>query len=115
MLADGVADGTDDGIKTTAEYSTLSNSFFLPVRIGDEMYRVIMVQDTQVPGVVFSVITTRIFSLIDSGQDAATMDLDAGTLIIPSIKVGKIIITDVEFSLTEFSTLTFTLQSFNRP
>jgi len=107
--------GTDDGIETTTEFSTFSNSFSLPVRIGNEMYRVIMVQDTQVPGIVFSVITTRIFSLIDSGQDAATMDLDAGTLIIPSIKVGNIIITDVEFSLTEFSTLTFTLRSFNRP
>lgn len=112
---DGSNDGTDDGIETTAEYSTLSNSFYLPVRVGNEMYRVIMVQDTSAPGVVFSVITTRIFALVDSGQDAATMDLDAGTLIIPSVKVGNTIITDVEFSLTEFSTLTFTLQSFNRP
>lgn len=112
---DGSNDGTDDGIETTAEYSILSNSFYLPVRVGNEMYRVIMVQDTSAPGIVFSVITTRIFALVDSGQDAATMDLDAGTLIIPSVKVGNTIITDVEFSLTEFSTLTFTLQSFNRP
>ena len=112
---DDGSDGVDDGISTTAEYSTISRSFVLPVEIGDILYRVIMFQDSLVNGAVFSVDTGRIFSLLDTGQERAIMNLDEGILTIPSIRVNNKVFTDVVFSLTDFSTLTFKLESYNQP
>lgn len=105
----------DNGVQTTATYSVSTESFTLPVRIRDTLYRVLMIRDAAAAGAVFSVVTTRIFPLVDVGQETALMDLDAGTLHIPSISVGNKIFTDLELSLTDFSTLTFKLESFNRP
>lgn len=115
---DGGSDGGsggDDGIETTTTYGVATNTFTLPVRVNGILYRVIMRRDLQAAGAVFSVETTRIYSLVDTGQDAATMNLDEGTLFIPSIRVGNTIATDVEFDLIEFATLTFKLKSFTLP
>ena len=104
----------DNGVQTTAlQLSTESfhtacqNSRYALPGIDD--------QDTAASGAVFSVVTTRIFPLVDIGQETALMDLDAGTLYIPSMTVGNKIFTDLELSLTDFSTLTFKLESFNKP
>jgi len=105
----------DNGVQTTATYTLSTDSFTLPVRIRDTLYRVLMIRDTAASGAVFSVVTTRIFPLVDIGQETALMDLDAGTLHIPSMTVGNKIFTDLELSLTDFSTLTFKLESFNKP
>jgi len=105
----------DNGVQTTATYTLSTDSFTLPVRIRDTLYRVLMIRDTAASGAVFSVVTTRIFPLVDIGQETALMDLDAGTLYIPSMTVGNKIFTDLELSLTDFSTLTFKLESFNKP
>jgi peptidyl-prolyl cis-trans isomerase A (cyclophilin A) len=109
-------DGGDggDGVTTTATYSTVTRSFALPVYVGDALYRVNMHQDVSVAGSVFFVDTTRIISLADVGQETATMDLAAGTLFIPSVTVGSVVITDVEFDLIERETLTFKLKSYTR-
>ena len=64
--------------------------------------------------ILFSVNTTTIVELIDTDQDAGTMNLETGVLSIPSVLVGNVVITDVIFNLTDFSTLTFRLESFNR-
>ena len=113
-LAGGGGDGGGSGVETTAQYSTLTNSFVMPVRIGGTLYRVTMVQDLDASGIVFSAITTNIVELNDTGQEAATMDLDSGFLSIPSVQVGSRVVTDVVFSLTDFATLTFKLESFNK-
>lgn len=110
---DSVDDGGGPDIETTAEYSTFTNSFFLPVWIGDELYRVSMVLDTELPGLAFRVNTNTIVTLNDVGQETAIMDLDSGLLTIPSILVGNKVYTDVVFTLTDFSTLAFRLQSYN--
>jgi hypothetical protein len=115
---DGSGDGDGDGdggndVVTTTQYSLVSNSFILPVWIGETLYRVRMFQ-TQANDILFSVNTTTIIELADTGQDSATMDLDSGVLSIPSVQVGNIVFTDVVFNLTDFSTLTFSLESFNR-
>ena len=107
-------DISDDEIETTVRYSTQSSAFSMPVRINDVLYLVSMIQATQATGIVFSVNTTRIFTLVDNGQDAASMDLDTGVLLIPSVRVDNIIITDVEFNLINFGTLTFNLVGFSR-
>ncbi|MDG2176642.1 MAG: peptidylprolyl isomerase [Gammaproteobacteria bacterium] len=109
---DGDGDGGND-VVTTTQYSLTSNSFILPVWIGETLYRVRMFQ-TQANDILFSVNTTTIIELADTGQDSATMDLDSGVLSIPSVQVGNVVITDVIFNLTDFSTLTFRLESFNR-
>jgi peptidyl-prolyl cis-trans isomerase A (cyclophilin A) len=109
---DGGTDSGTDDVVTTATYNTVTTSFSMPVRIGEEMYRVIMVLDSEADGVGFSVDTTRIISLNDVGQEAATMDLDAGTLVIPSVKVGTKVFNEVTFSLTDFSTLSFRLTGY---
>lgn len=107
--------GTGNEDQTTATYTVSTDSFTLPVRVGNQLYRILMIRNPEAAGAVFSVVTTRIFSLVDVGQETALMDLDAGTLFIPSITVGNRIFTDVEMSLTEFSTLTFKVESFNKP
>ncbi len=115
MGSGGGGDNPDNGVQTTATYTVSTASFTLPVRLGDQLYRVLMIRDNTVSGAVFSVVTTRIFSLVDVGQEVALMDLDAGTLFIPSISVGDRIFTDLKLRLTDFSTLTFKLESFNKP
>ena len=114
VVDDGSGDG-DGGIDvvTTTQYSLLSNTFILPVWIDETLYRVRMFQ-TQANDILFSVDTTTIIELADTGQDAGTMNLDTEVLSIPSVLVGNVVFTDVIFSLTEFSTLTFRLESFNR-
>ena len=110
---DAVDDGSGPNVETTAQYSTLTSSFFLPVWIGNELYRVSMFLDNELPGLSFRVSTTTIVALNDVGQDTATMDLDSGLLTIPSILVGNKVYTDIVFTLTDFSTLAFQLQSYN--
>lgn len=68
----------------------------------------------QANDILFSVNTTNIIELIDTDQDAGTINLDTGVLTIPSVLVGDAVITDVTFSLIEFSTLTFRLENFGR-
>ncbi len=109
----GGGDGsTDDGVTTTATYSAVLGTINLPVYINDTLYRVILARDFEASGVVFRVDTTRIYYLADVGQETATMDLDAGTLYVPSINVLGTIVTDVEFKLVDYETLTFKLRSF---
>jgi len=115
VVDDGSGDDGDGGndVVTTTEYSLLSNSLTLPVRINGILYRVRMFQ-TQPNDILFNVNTTTIVELADTGQDAGTIDLDTGVMIIPSVLIGNVVITDVTFNLTELSTLTFRLESFNR-
>jgi peptidyl-prolyl cis-trans isomerase A (cyclophilin A) len=109
----GGGDGsTDDGATTTATYSAVLGTINLPVYINDTLYRVILARDFEASGVVFRVDTTRIYYLADVGQETATMELDAGTLYVPSINVLGTIVTDVEFKLVDYETLTFKLRSF---
>lgn len=110
-----ISDDDDSGVdlpETTATYSTLTGLMVLPVWINDALYRVMMFRDTSSQGAVFAVDTTRIISLTDIGQEAATMDLDAGILTIPSVAVGSVVINDVVLELTDFATLTFKLSSY---
>lgn len=110
----GGGDGGGDGITTTATYSLTSRTMSLPVMINDTLYRIYMFQETTQPGVVMRVDTTRIYDLADVGQETATMDLEAGTLVIPSLGVGSKVVTDVRFDLIEYESLTFKLSSFSR-
>ena len=108
-----VDDDSGPDVETTAEYSTLTSSFFLPVWIGNDLYRVSMLLDTELPGLAFRVNTSAIVALNDVGQETATMDLESGLLTIPSILVGNKVFTDVVFTLTDFDILAFRLQSYN--
>jgi len=111
---DNGGDGGSGGVTTTATYSTNSQSFSLPVYVGDSLYRVIMQLNSNFSGPVFRVDTTRIFSVTDKGQETATMDLDAGTLSIPSMTVNGKVYTDLQLELVEYETLSFRLTSFTR-
>jgi len=62
----------------------------------------------------FSVDTSSIVALTDVGQETATMDLDAGTLVVPSISVKGKVFIDVTFDMTVYETLTFRLSGFTR-
>jgi hypothetical protein len=103
----------DSGVTTTATYQPLSQSFTMPVYVGDSLYRFIM---RQAPNDVltFSVDTSSIVALTDVGQETATMDLDAGTLVVPSISVKGKVFNDVTFDMTVYETLTFRLSGFTR-
>lgn len=109
--------GTDpgDGIETTTEYFAASGSMRMPILHNGELYLISLFQDVSAKGIVFKANTTNIISLVDSGQDRAVMDLAAGTLTIPSVRVGTVIISDVVLTLTDLPTLTFKLQSYTRP
>jgi len=109
---DGGADNPAE--ETTATYSTLTSSMFVPVWINGELYRVIMFRDFDASSLSFTVDTTRIVSLTDIGQDTATMDLDSGILTIPSIAVGSLVVNNVEMELTDFATLTFRVTGYQR-
>lgn len=101
------------GVTTTATYQAQSRSFTMPVYVGDSLYRIIMRQALD-DVLTFSVDTSRIISLTDVGQETATMDLDAGTLVIPSVDVNGKVFNDVTFELTVYDTLTFRLTGFTR-
>jgi peptidyl-prolyl cis-trans isomerase A (cyclophilin A) len=120
-VTDVITDGTDvdtggggSGVVTTATYSALSRALSMPVKYNGELYRITMYQDVAAAGYVFSVDTARIFTLADTGQETAAMDLNAGTLHIPSLSVGGIVFNNVEFDLVEYDTLTFKLRSYTR-
>ncbi len=105
--------GSGGGVTTTATYSAVLGTINLPVYINDTLYRVILARDTSQSGVVLRVDTTRIYYLADVGQETATMNLDSGILFVPSINVLGTIVTDVEFELVDFETLSFKLRSYS--
>ena len=109
----GGGDGGTGGIITTATYSALLATINLPVYINNTLYRVIMARDITQPGIVMRVDTTRIYYLADVGQETATMNLDSGILFVPSINVLGTIVTDVEFELVDYETLSFKLRSYS--
>ena len=114
MADSGATDNNNETTpETTAQYSSLTQSFKLDVKVNSELYRVTMFRREDLAGLSFSVNTSTIITVNDVGQDRGIMDLDSGIFTIPTILVGGQVVTDVVLKLTDFATLTFRLESYN--
>lgn len=87
----------------------------LPVRIGNNTYRVILNATSTSPEYVFQVDLSRIIQWNANGAEVATFFRETGELYIPSVWVSGVILTDVLLDLSDPETLEFTLRSFNKP
>ena len=114
MADSGATDNNNETTpETTAQYSSLTQSFKLDVKVNSELYRVTMFRREDLAGLSFSVNTSTIITVNDVGQDRGIMDLDSGIFTVPTILVGGQVVTDVVLKLTDFATLTFRLESYN--
>lgn len=89
--------------------------FEVPVRIDGVLYSIIFTRDFASDGYVFNANLLRIRTLVDTGQEAATYTTASGVMVIPSVRVGQSVLTDVRLRLSDPAKLQFTLESFNAP